>query len=107
MIIVSQNKKRIFNFENLVETGVFVRNIYPPKDNVKRYDLQGVTQNGGCIILGAYDTEERAKEILSEIVTYNANFNLFKCSCAGTQARAAKEFLEKGIRFDIYEMPEK
>ena len=68
MIIVSQDKKRIFNFENLIEIRVFVRNIYPPKDNVKKYDLQGVAQNGECIILGIYATEERAKEVLEEII---------------------------------------
>ena len=60
MIIVSQDKKRIFNFENLIEIRVFVRNIYPPKDNVKKYDLQGVTQNEKYIILGIYATESRA-----------------------------------------------
>ena len=43
MIIVSQHKKRIFNFENLVEIRVFEHNNYPLKDNVKGYDLQGVT----------------------------------------------------------------
>lgn len=68
MVILSQNKKRIFNFENLVEIGVFARNIYPPKDNVKGYDLQGMTQNGGYIILGAYETEERVKDVLQEII---------------------------------------
>lgn len=68
MIIVSQNKKRIFNFENLVEIGVFEHNNYPLKDNVKGYDLQGVTQNGKYIILGIYDTEERAKDVLEEII---------------------------------------
>lgn len=68
MIIVSQNKKRIFNFENLVEIGVFARNIYPPKDNVKRYDLHGMGKNGQNIILGAYDTEKRAKDVLQEII---------------------------------------
>ena len=68
MVILSQNKKRIFNFENLIEIRVFVRNIYSPKDNVKGYDLQGIGQNGKYIILGIYDTEERAKEVLQEII---------------------------------------
>ena len=107
MVILSQNKKRMFNFENLVEIRVFVRNIYPPKDNVKRYDLQGVTQNGKYIILGIYATEERAKEVLLEIATHNATFNLFKCSDTEKQKRALEEFLKKGMMFDIYEMPEK
>lgn len=61
MVILSQDKKRMFNFENLVEIRVFTHNSYPLKDNVKGYDLQGVTQDGKYIILGIYDTEERAK----------------------------------------------
>ena len=68
MVILSQDKKRMFNFENLVEIRVFAHNNYPLKDNVKGYDLQGVTQNGKYIILGIYDTEERAKEVLEEII---------------------------------------
>lgn len=68
MVILSQNKKRIFNFENLVEIGVSLHNIYPLKDNVKGYDLQGIGQNGKYIILGIYDTEERAKDVLQEII---------------------------------------
>ena len=107
MVILSQNKKRIFNFENLVEIRVFEHNNYPQKDNVKGYDLQGVTQNGKYIILGIYATEERAKEVLLEIATHNATFNLFKCSDTEKQKRALEEFLEKGMMFDIYEMPEK
>ena len=107
MIIVSQDKKRMFNFENLVEIRVFEHNNYPLKDNVKGYDLQGVTQNGKYIILGIYATEERAKEVLLEIATHNATFNLFKCSDTEKQKRALEEFLKKGMMFDIYEMPEK
>ena len=68
MVILSQDKKRMFNFENLVEIRVFVHNNYPLKDNVKGYDLQGIGQNGKYIILGIYDTEERAKEVLQEII---------------------------------------
>ena len=81
MIIVSQDKKRMFNFENLVEIRVFEHNNYPLKDNVKGYDLQGVTQNGKYIILGIYATEERAKEVLQEIISkykttlYNSKTN--------------------------------
>lgn len=67
MIMVSPNGK-IINFENLVEIRVFTHDSYPLKDNVKGYDLQGVTQNGKYIILGIYDTEERAKQVLEEII---------------------------------------
>ena len=62
MIIVSQDKKRIVNFDNLTqiyitqdeeETATFIR--YETVDSL--YDD-----------LGEYKTEERAKEVLQEIV---------------------------------------
>lgn len=105
MVILSQDKKRIINFENLVEIRVFLRNVYPLKDNVKRYDLQGMIQGGGCISLGIYDTEERAKEVLKEISMYNTRFNFFKYVCVDAQNIAAKNFLKDNVAFDLYEMP--
>ena len=106
MVILSQNKKWIVNFENLVEIRFFPHDRYPFEDNMEGYDLYGIIQSGEDIILGIYDTEERAKEVLLEIATHNASFNLFKCSDAEKQKRALEEFLEKGMIFDIYEMPE-
>lgn len=104
MIIVSQDKMEIFNFEEIFRLYVdnWSNEEFATEPNCFCIKAEKSSDNMICAYLGEYDTEERAKEILSEIVTYNANFNLFKCSCAGTQARAAKEFLEKGIMFDIY-----
>ena len=96
MIIVSQNKKRIFNFENLVEIRVFTQGSYPLKDNVKGYDLQGVTQDGKYIILGIYDTEERAKEVLQEIIS-KYKTTLYNSKTNETVVNVPK----------VYEMPEK
>ena len=64
MIIVSQDKKRIVNFDNLTqiyitqdeeETATFIR--YETVDSL--YDD-----------LGEYKTEERAKEVLQKILKY-------------------------------------
>jgi len=64
MIIVSQNKKAIVNFDEIkgiwidIEKGIF--------------SIKAITNMN--IILGYYKTEERAKEVLVEIVdTYKFN----------------------------------
>lgn len=97
MIIVNQERTQIINFEKITEitaagTKILVGDdIFIPKGEE----------------IAKYETKERAKEVLLEIATHNATFNLFKCSDVEKQKRALEEFLEKGMMFDIYEMPEK
>lgn len=95
MIMVSPNGK-IINFENLVEIRVFTHDSYPLKDNVKGYDLQGVTQNGKYIILGIYDTEERAKQVLEEIIKAYLDCN---------EQNVLAEYAY--VKNKVYEMPTK
>ena len=101
MIIVSQDKWKIINFDNM--TRVYIT-FYEDDDYVC---IRTETVDSLYEDLGYYKTEARAKEVLLEIATHNATFNLFKCSDTEKQKRALEEFLEKGMMFDIYEMPEK
>ena len=88
MIIVSQDKDKIVNFDNLTqiyitrdeeETATFIR--YETVDSL--YDD-----------LGEYKTEERAKEVLQEIVeNYRKNIIHGSSSCFGSTKV-------------VYEMPE-
>lgn len=72
MIIVSQDRRMIINFENIV--GVLIRK------NVKEdiYQIQCKSENEkNARIIAKYKTEERAKEILNEIVkTYSSYMQL-------------------------------
>lgn len=88
MIIVSQDKTKIVNFDNLTqiyitrdeeETATFIR--YETVDSL--YDD-----------LGQYKTEERAKEILQEIIHIYGECN---ASCASTGYGYVKN--------KVYEMP--
>ena len=107
MVILSQDKQKIINFENLSEIYVTRYSSYPYKnDEEECYSLRSATPNGEYENLGKYATEERAKEVLLEIVTYNANFNLFKYSDAKRQNITSKVFLDNDIIFDVFEMPE-
>lgn len=67
MIIVSPNGK-IINFENLVEIYVTRYDMYPLKNDIEGYCLKGTVSSGKYIVLGTYETEERAKEVLQEII---------------------------------------
>lgn len=60
MIIVTQ-EKRILNYDNVVD-------IDKTFGNEKDISIIATTTNDDAIVLGEYDTEERADEILEEII---------------------------------------
>ena len=67
MILVSQNRKKIINFEKIAEIIVSDKDICVT-DNFE-------VQNG--LIIATYESEERAKEVLQEIVNvYSSYLNL-------------------------------
>ena len=75
MIIVSQDKTKIVNFDNLTQ-------IYITQDEEeKSYFIRYETVDSLYDDLGEYKTEERAKEVLQEIVSkykttlYNSKTN--------------------------------
>ena len=64
MIIVSQDKTKIVNFDNLSQ-------IYITQDEEeKSYFIRYETVDSLYDDLGEYKTEERAKEVLQEILKY-------------------------------------
>lgn len=87
MIIVSKDKKIITNFDNVlaIQIDEHIKNT----DGEKDYEIVAITEEKMANI-GVYETEERAKEVLEEIVdTYKFN----RCYAVG-QKQA------------VYEMPE-
>lgn len=58
MIIVSQDKKSIYNFDNIKSIDIVENEIYITDD---------ILMDEGAKI-GEYETEERAKEVLQEII---------------------------------------
>lgn len=65
MIIVSQDKKEVINFENILSVKLF----HDDEDNECLYEIYTTVNAPGdnYILLGEYSTEERAKEVLQEI----------------------------------------
>ena len=62
MIIVSQNKTKIVNFDNLIQ--IYITQDEEETANFIRYESVDSLYED----LGEYKTEERAKEVLQEIV---------------------------------------
>lgn len=88
MIIVSQNKEEIVNFDN-------VANIYV----TEACSIVAPLINGGIVELGNYPSLDRAKEVLEEILEY---YHKLKRDKVESIARDWMYFSEKMY----FEMPE-
>lgn len=98
MIIVSQDKEKIVNFDNLTQ-------VYITQDEEETaYFIRFETVDSLYDDLGKYETEERAKEVLQEIYKNYADFELIRCIEDNFQQHLIVG--NKNKYFDIYEMPE-
>lgn len=88
MIIVSQDRKSIYNFENIKSIDIVDNEIYLTDD---------ILADRGTRI-GQYETEERAKEVLQEILE---RYNVLKKNT--TYAQGDSGFTFNGHYY--YEMP--
>lgn len=96
MIIISQDKKAIINFKNLTEIYISTDEISTNQDNEKEnYYLRSESVCGLYEDLGTYDTEERAKEVLQEIIKAYLDCN---------EQNALAEFAY--VKNKVFEMPE-
>lgn len=87
MIIVSQDKKRIINFKNITDINIeFIHSDYE-----LRASFIGECESFN---IGNYEEEERAKEILQEIVTRYKNWENMKVG------------QPSGVCLPVYEIPE-
>lgn len=106
MVIISQDKNMIINFNSIVSVYV-IKNYISEEESYKGYNIDFATNEEINFVLATYNTEERAKEVLQEIVKQKSIFEYFKNVPERTQNLIAKDFTEDNKIFDIYEMPEK
>ncbi len=94
MIIVSQNKKVILNFDNIInlELEEQIKNM----DREREIQVQAITDCGNYCVLAYYKTEERAKEVLQEIIQ----------SCRDYRTAECDGYTDVLQRTAVYEMPE-
>lgn len=98
MLIVSQNKRKIINFENIVE-------IFLVECSSTEYQIQYQSKEHWYDNLGVYK-KERAKQVLEELVYYKAIFEYYRYSPKSVQDDIAEDFIKDEVMFDTYEMPE-
>lgn len=67
MIIVSQDKNMIINFNSIVSIYV-IKNYVSEEKGYQGYNIDFATNEEINFVLATYDTEERAKEVLQEII---------------------------------------
>lgn len=96
MIIISQDEKAIYNFNNIISIQVEERD---GKYEIITYDA--INDNTS---LGGYDTEERAKDVLQEIIISYANMEMIKIPKMEIQQKITSTELLRNI---CYKMPEK
>ena len=99
MIIVSQDKTMIFNFNNIENIG-----IGNPLENIDgRFIILSETTSDNQYPIGEYKTEEKAKEVLQEIIKEYRLTEITKATINRVSddvgALAIKEVF-------VYEMPE-
>ncbi len=70
MIIVSQNKETIINFESITRISII-----PPLEMGYKYSIA----INGCLDLGYYKTKEIAKEVLQEIIKSYRDYRTAEC----------------------------
>ena len=90
MIIVSQDKTKIVNFDNLIQ--IYITQDEEETANFIRYESVDSLYED----LGEYKTEERAKEVLQEIVSK------YKTTLYNTKTNETVVNIPK-----VYEMPER
>lgn len=101
MIIVSQDKRDILNFDFTQRIGL---------DREMDFTSIIAYQNGNaeaeCLWLGSYKTQERAKEVLKEITRYYRMFNGVKYMKDAVKIGIINEIDKGGQDVYVYTMPE-
>ena len=90
MIIVSQDKTKIVNFDNLIQ--IYITQDEEETANFIRYESVDSLYED----LGEYKTEERAKEVLQEIIKSYRDYRTAECD-------GYTNVLEETAVFDIPE----
>ena len=76
MVIVSQDKKMLINFNSIVSVYV-IKNYVSEEKGYKGYNIDFATNEEINFVLATYETEERAKEVLQKIAqTYSEYLKL-------------------------------
>lgn len=101
MIIISQDRTEAFNFDEIFRLYVdnWSNEEFATEPNCFCIKAEKSSDNMICAFLGEYKTEERAKEVLQEIV------NLFGICKIANKSYEEADLIIKLKKQAIYEMP--
>lgn len=103
MIIVTQERNRVLNFKNIIELEISqIEN----GENKGKYAIYELDNSGGLEPIGYYKTEERAREVMKEIIMAYSNVNYFKNANKEIKDNLLVLMQDAYNHFDVYEMPE-
>lgn len=74
MIIVSQDRDTVINFDNIEILGIG----NPLEDNESKFKILCNTTSDSQYVIAKYRTEERAKSVLNEIIIAHGNTEMIK-----------------------------
>ena len=103
MLIISQDKRTILNFSNI--QNIRIEDYGTHQKGVKIYKIYAGNFEGYATLLGTYKTEERAKEVLNEIIQTKTNFEYYKYADESHRNEVDTYMRTKYNFFDTYEMP--
>ena len=106
MIIVSQNKKEVFNVNNIsrLYIDIWISEEFTTEPNCWCIKAEKAQDDLRWAFLGEYETEERAKEVLEQITIAYANMEIIKIPCIRIEETLLAKELKRNI---VFEMPEK
>ena len=108
MIIVSQDKSEIFNFNEIFRLYVdsWSNEEFATESNCFCIRAEKSSDNMMCAFLGEYKTEGRAKEVLQQIACRYSSEEMYKTADQKTKEEMTQIYVESEIVPYTFEMPE-
>lgn len=104
MIIVNWQKDVVVNMETAKTVEVSKRRIYDDTHYIV-YSIIATLNDDTVINLGNYKTEERAKEVLRDIITTFSTFEVYKNSTQEVKNQIAIQLYNSGRTLEVFEIP--
>lgn len=104
MIIVSWQRDIVVNMTTAKTVEISERKIYDDTHYII-YSIIATLNDDTTVILGNYKSEERAKEVLREIILVYSTYELYKVATPEVQNQIAIQLFNQKKTLSVYEIP--
>lgn len=104
MIIISWQRDIVVNMSTAKTVEISERRIYDDTHYII-FSIIATLNDDTTVILGNYKSEERAKEILKEIIMMYSTFELYKVATPEVQNQIAIQLFNQKKTLSVYEIP--